>query len=157
MSCMVLSSKVWDDLSMWNADFANVVPSGMKFSLVRLNELEIAVLNCLTYNVKVLSSEYAKYYFLLRSMLIKSGLSGDGDMLSSINSKALDVEGAKKLEQLSSNFKVSFKKTRGLPRKTKSLGTNQMTSTLEEAGIGIGTSTSGKVSLERLVNMSSLK
>ena len=73
-SSMVMSSKVWDDLSMWNADFSQVCTS---FTLQRINELELAMLNALRYDVKVKASEYAKYYFLLRSMLMKSGLGGD--------------------------------------------------------------------------------
>ncbi|GMH54539.1 hypothetical protein TL16_g01694 [Triparma laevis f. inornata] len=73
-SSMVMSSKVWDDLSMWNADFSQVCSS---FTLQRINELELAMLNALRYDVKVKASEYAKYYFLLRSMLMKSGLGGD--------------------------------------------------------------------------------
>jgi len=75
-SCMVLSSKVWDDLSMFNLDFSNVsMASGLSsFSLQRTNMLEVAVLQCLNFCVKVPASEYAKYYFLIRTMLIRSGL-----------------------------------------------------------------------------------
>jgi hypothetical protein len=99
-SCMVLSSKVWDDLSMWNADFSQTCPAGVKFSLQRINELELAVLAVLNYTVKVPASEYAKYYFLLRSMLIKSGL-GSEELKSS---NPLDVEGARKLQHLSTLY-----------------------------------------------------
>ena len=99
-SCMVLSSKVWDDLSMWNADFSQSCPPGVSFPLARVNQLELAVLNALTFQVKVPASEYAKYYFLLRSMLIKSGLGGD--KMSALN--PLDVEGARRLQQVSSQF-----------------------------------------------------
>lgn len=99
-SCMVLSSKVWDDLSMWNADFSQTCPAGIKFSLQRINELEIAVLSVLNYMVKVPASEYAKYYFLLRSMLIKSGLGSD----ELKTSNPLDVEGARKLQHLSTVY-----------------------------------------------------
>jgi len=75
-SCMVLSSKVWDDLSMFNLDFSNVsMASGLSsFSLQRTNALELAVLHILNFCVKVPASEYAKYYFLIRTMLIRSGL-----------------------------------------------------------------------------------
>ena len=38
LSAMVMSSKVWDDLSMCNADFSLVCPS---FTLSRINELEL--------------------------------------------------------------------------------------------------------------------
>lgn len=50
--------------------------------------------------IVVLSSEYAKYYFLLRSMLIKSGLGSDD--LTSMNN--LDVDGAKRLQLLSAHY-----------------------------------------------------
>jgi hypothetical protein len=76
-SCMVLASKVWDDLSMWNVDFSNVCGRGgglSVYTLKRINELELALLKALKFNVKVPASEYAKYYFLIRSMLLKSGL-----------------------------------------------------------------------------------
>jgi len=97
-SCMVLASKVWDDESMWNADFSKCFPA--QFSLQRINELEVAVLSALSYKVKVPASEYAKYYFLLRSMLIKSGLVSE--QLNAANPK--DVEGARRLQQRSSKF-----------------------------------------------------
>lgn len=76
--CMVLASKVWDDLSMWNIDFSNVCGRGggwlVVYTLPRINQLELALLKELNFNVKVPASEYAKYYFLIRSILIKSGL-----------------------------------------------------------------------------------
>lgn len=43
-SSMVMASKVWDDLSMWNADFSQVCSS---FNLNRINELELAMLDAL--------------------------------------------------------------------------------------------------------------
>lgn len=99
-SCMVLSSKVWDDLSMWNGDFSQTCPAGVKFTLQRVNELEIAVLSALNYHVKVPASEYAKYYFLLRSMLIKSGLGSEDLKMTN----PLDVEGARRLQHVSTIY-----------------------------------------------------
>ena len=93
-SCMVLSSKVWDDLSMWNCDFSKIGPGGMTFSLSRTNELEIALLRALEYKVKVNAGEYAKYYFLLRGMLCRSGLANDD--LTRL--KPLDVKSAEGME-----------------------------------------------------------
>jgi len=101
-ACLILSSKVWDDLSMWNADFSQTCPAGVCFSLKRINELELAILNALKFTVKVPASEYAKYYFLLRSMLIKSGLGGD-DMRSM---NPLDVFAAQKLEKVSTSYQT---------------------------------------------------
>ena len=66
-ACMIMASKVWDDLSMWNVDFSNVCPS---FTLHRVNELEFAMLEALNYEVRVPASEYAKYYFHLRSLMV---------------------------------------------------------------------------------------
>ena len=43
MCCRVLW-KVWDDHSMWNRDFSELCPS---FTLARLNQLEVAVLEVL--------------------------------------------------------------------------------------------------------------
>lgn len=99
-SCMILSSKVWDDLSMWNIDFTQACPSGVSFSLQRINQLELGLLNALKYNVRVPASEYAKYYFLMRSMMIRSGMAGPEVM----NSSPLDLESANKLEVLSTKF-----------------------------------------------------
>lgn len=76
-SCMVMASKVWDDFSMWNYDFANVTAHTKGFTMFtisRINELELALLKSLKHNVKVPASEYAKYYFLIRNMLLGSGL-----------------------------------------------------------------------------------
>ncbi|CAN0086287.1 unnamed protein product, partial [Phaeothamnion confervicola] len=44
LSALILSSKIWDDLSMWNADFVEICPS---YTLSRINELELAVLEAL--------------------------------------------------------------------------------------------------------------
>lgn len=99
-SCMILSSKVWDDLSMWNVDFSQSCPPGVSFPLKRINDLELAVLHALEFQVKVPASEYAKYYFLLRTMLIKSGLGGEN--LDAMD--PLDVMGARRMQQVSSQF-----------------------------------------------------
>jgi hypothetical protein len=124
---MVLASKVWDDLSMWNADFSQTCPAGVKFSLKRVNELEVAVLSALKYKVKIPASEYAKYYFLLRAMLLKSGL-GSKD-IKTMN--PLDVEGAKQLQQISSQYQsVAKSSTRmlGMPKTASlKLGRSQTT------------------------------
>eukprot|EP00614_Pseudopedinella_elastica_P019180 CAMPEP_0172646418 /NCGR_PEP_ID=MMETSP1068-20121228/240231_1 /TAXON_ID=35684 /ORGANISM="Pseudopedinella elastica, Strain CCMP716" /LENGTH=341 /DNA_ID=CAMNT_0013460677 /DNA_START=1 /DNA_END=1023 /DNA_ORIENTATION=+ len=96
LSTLIMSSKVWDDLSMWNADFSQVCPT---FTLKRINELELALLDFLGYNVKVAASDYAKYYFHLRSYCVRLGLIDDLNSLAPLN-----LTGAKKLEVLSSNY-----------------------------------------------------
>merc|ERR1712150_157648 len=74
-------------------------------TLERINELEKNMLSCLEYKIKVSSSEYAKYYFLLRSMLQRSGLSGE-DLE---NLKPLDVENARRLEQCSARYQMQYR------------------------------------------------
>lgn len=87
-----MASKVWDDLSMWNVDFSHVYPS---FDLQRVNTLELAMLDALKYIIRVSASEYAKYYFHLRSMITRLGLDGGSE---SNLIKPLDLVGAKKLQ-----------------------------------------------------------
>ncbi|GKZ01381.1 hypothetical protein MPSEU_001089000 [Mayamaea pseudoterrestris] len=147
-ACMVLSSKVWDDLSMWNADFSQTCPAGIRFPLQRINQLEIAVLGCLEYNVKVKAGEYAKYYFLLRTMLIKSGLGGH-DLDSML---PLDVEGAKRLQQVSTQYQTSH-----LPKpssyRSRSVGMLSASMTLLSPGQGLDAKSFPKAGLEQLVKM----
>jgi len=141
-SSMILASKVWDDLSMWNVDFTEACPRGVTFSLQRINELEMAVLNCLNFDVKVRASEYAKYYFLLRSMLIQSDLGGDDFFASG----PLDLEGAQKLENISSNYQQKKSKHPILNRRAKSMG-----ETIDEKNLQIGGDTRGKSNLSNRV------
>jgi len=141
-SCMILSSKVWDDLSMWNVDFSQSCPPGVSFTLQRINQLELAVLNTLNFQVKVPASEYAKYYFLIRSMLIKSGLGGEE--MGSLN--PLDVTNARRLQRMSSRYEsLSRTKPQELKNRSKSLGISRTHQT--------GTNTPPKVALEHIVKM----
>merc|ERR1719439_400116 len=50
---------------MWNADFGHICA---EFTLPRINALEAALLKAYGFNATVAASEYAKYYFHLRSM-----------------------------------------------------------------------------------------
>lgn len=103
-ACMVLASKVWDDLSMWNVDFSNVASAqsqGMSlFTLQRVNQLELILLKSLGFDVRVPASEYAKYYFLIRTMLMRSGLLVGA-------AKPLGNEAAKGLENRTSQYQDS--------------------------------------------------
>jgi len=127
---------------MWNVDFTEACPRGVTFSLQRINELEMAVLNCLNFDVKVRASEYAKYYFLLRSMLIQSDLGGDDFFASG----PLDLEGAQKLENISSNYQQKKSKHPILNRRAKSMG-----ETIDEKNLQIGGDTRGKSNLSNRV------
>ena len=61
-----------------------------------MNALELAILEALDYVIRVPASEYAKYYFHLRSMMARLGLhvnSSNGKM-----TEPLDLQGARKLQ-----------------------------------------------------------
>jgi len=98
LACMVLASKVWDDLSMWNADFSLI--SGA-YTVKRVNELEIALLEAMQYNVRVPASTYAKYYFQLRSLRAQLGEKPE-------KLEKLDMTQASKLETLSDRYQGSL-------------------------------------------------
>lgn len=126
-SCMVLASKVWDDLSMWNVDFANVSMcsnSKSQFSLKRINELEFSVLTCLNFSVKVNASEYAKYYYYIREMITKSGL------MEHANSPSKKKE-TKALESLKNQSPPILRPERN---RAKSFDLNSLTPQKEQVG-----------------------
>jgi len=112
-STMIMASKVWDDLSMWNVDFSQVCPS---FNLRRINELELAVLEFLEYSVKVSASDYAKYYFHLRSYSVRLRLTHDLDSLSPLN-----LSGARRLAMLSAEYETASQSTTFMKQRCASM------------------------------------
>lgn len=64
---LIMASKMFDDLSMINKDFETVCRG--EFSLQQINEMELTVALLLRFDLNINVSEYAKYYFNLRSML----------------------------------------------------------------------------------------
>jgi hypothetical protein len=68
MCGLLLASKVWQDWSSWNVEFASVYP---QFSLTAVNRLELQFLKMVKWDLYISSSLYAKYYFALRSLLEK--------------------------------------------------------------------------------------
>lgn len=65
---LLLASKVWQDLSSWNVEFATVYP---QYTLDAINKLELLYLKMAKWNLHISTSLYAKYYFALRSLLEK--------------------------------------------------------------------------------------
>ncbi|CAD8086735.1 unnamed protein product [Paramecium sonneborni] len=61
---LVMASKIWDDESFENNNFAKVLP---QFSTVQINEMEKVFLKLIEYHLYVNSGDYAKQYFLLRT------------------------------------------------------------------------------------------
>ena len=136
------------DLSMWNGDFSqSCPPGGVNFSVQRVNQLELAVLNSLKFNVKVPASEYAKYYFLLRSMLIKSGLGGEDFRASD----PLDVEGARRLQKVSHDFESRSMIMK--PNLSDALHRSKSHAVQSEGNTRVLQQPKTKVGLEQLVRM----
>jgi hypothetical protein len=64
LAILLVASKVWDDISVWNIEFADCFPI---FNLKSINLMERLMLEALDYNLYISSSHYAKYYFALRT------------------------------------------------------------------------------------------
>lgn len=62
---LLTASKVWDDHSTFNGDICLIVPI---FTVMDLNNLERRFLTDLKYMLHIPFSDYAKYYFGLRSL-----------------------------------------------------------------------------------------
>lgn len=62
---LIVASKIWDDESLENIHFPQAMPD---ISLKEVNNLEKIFLDLISYELVVKGSDYAKYYFILRSM-----------------------------------------------------------------------------------------
>jgi len=102
----IIASKVWEDESVWNVDFINLFP---RLSLEELNKLESHFVELLQFNVSVTGSQYAEYYFELRSL---SELDSNHFPL-----EPLDKQGAAKLEERSLKTEKAAKN----PKRSKSV------------------------------------
>jgi len=90
ISSLMLASKVWDDDSFENVNFAQVF---QEFSLDEINNLERTFLSLIDYDVVVKGSEYARYYFILRTYSEKHRAAFplkplDRDMVKNLQTKA---------------------------------------------------------------------
>lgn len=99
---LMLASKVWDDESYENNNFAQAFTL---FSLREINTIESTLLTLIDYNVGIKNSEYAKYYFILRSL--------SGQKCRSFPLKPLDVEVVRRLQSNSAKAEQYLKETRG--------------------------------------------
>ncbi|KAG6974723.1 hypothetical protein JG688_00002901 [Phytophthora aleatoria] len=152
---MVMASKVWDDLSMTNADFSKIWP---ELSLKQINELELVYLSAVEYNVRVSAVSYAKYYFHLRSMCATMGLLEAFD-----ESAPLNLDGARKMQVLSEEYQERSK-LMPVPRRRSVTITSTSAAESMQAGANAGRSAVGgaqsksskaspAASLEQLVHM----
>lgn len=101
LGCLILASKVWEELAVWNVDFVDVFSN---LTVKDLNQLERQVLNGLQFNVTLKSSVYAKYYFEIRSFAKRNA--------KNFPLKPLDKAGSKRLEERSKGIEEKEKKRR---------------------------------------------
>merc|ERR1712039_595657 len=71
ITSMMLASKVWNDESFENIEFAQLCPF---YTLDEINTFERMFLKCVGYNMSVKGSEYARTYFLLRTLGAKDAV-----------------------------------------------------------------------------------
>jgi len=102
LASTIISCKMWEQLSVWNTDFQKAFPL---MTIDDLNFLEKSILQALDYSVHLKGSEYAKYYFELRSLAVKDS--------RKFPLKPLDKEARQKLEEKSKGFEDSFKSLTG--------------------------------------------
>jgi hypothetical protein len=63
--CLCLASKIWDDDSLENVHFPKVMPDITNFEI---NKLEQIFLEFIDYKLVIRGSEYAKYYFIMKTL-----------------------------------------------------------------------------------------
>jgi len=95
---LILASKVWEDLAVWNVDFIELFPN---ITVKDLNRLERFLLECIEFNVSIKMSEYVKTFF---------GLGEYGNIDRDSEARPLDEEALKKLEvKTAASEKAYFK------------------------------------------------
>jgi len=113
VAALLVASKVWEDLTVWNIDFLESFP---EVSVADLNKLEWQFLVGLQFNVVLRPSIYAKYYFELRSL---------SDLTEkNFPPEQLNRQGVEELEARSHGIQVKLQRFKS--RRTKSL--NEYTS-----------------------------
>jgi len=119
-STFVLSSKVWEDASVWNEDF------GPLASAKDMNLLEMMLLDLLEYRVTMSGSEYASIYFNLRAIDRSSNTVNFKDM------KPLDKEGLAKIEKKTEKFSIE----KGEKKKIRLVRSEEYISKLKSSSFG---------------------
>jgi hypothetical protein len=61
---LILASKIWDDDSLENVHFPQVLPD---ITLKEISSLEKVFLSLIDFDLMIRGSEYAKYYFVLKT------------------------------------------------------------------------------------------
>jgi len=86
ITSMMLASKVWNDESFENAEFAQLCPL---YALEEINTFERIFLKAVGYDMSVKGSEYAKTYFMLRTLGAKDAAEFGLDPLDGLRTSRL--------------------------------------------------------------------
>jgi len=68
---LCLASKIWDDDSLENEHFPKVMKD---VTLKEINNFERVLLDLIGYDLVVRGAEYAKYFFILRTIAAQNGM-----------------------------------------------------------------------------------
>eukprot|EP00826_Nyctotherus_ovalis_P049411 TRINITY_DN5977_c0_g10_i1.p1 TRINITY_DN5977_c0_g10~~TRINITY_DN5977_c0_g10_i1.p1 ORF type:complete len:506 (+),score=118.78 TRINITY_DN5977_c0_g10_i1:654-2171(+) len=104
---LVIGSKIWDDESFENIHFHKVFPD---VSLLEINDLERIYLKFLDYRLQISGSEYAKYYFILRTIAAKTN--------ADFSLKPVPINKVLELQKNARKIEGDVKATQELLRKT---------------------------------------
>jgi len=99
-AAFLLAHKIWEEKSVWNADYINVFPD---MEVEDINRLEMGFLLAVDYNVSLKASTYASYYFALHSI---------AGSHSKFDKKPLDKQTAKRMEERSRGIPIQILKKR---------------------------------------------
>ena len=102
MAALMLASKVWEDLAVWNVDFITVFPA---VTVADLNTLENNLLHLLNFDAGVTRQYYAQYYFALRELAAENKMIFPMEELDS-----------KKVERIESNSSKTTQRMQQLQR-----------------------------------------
>ena len=92
------------------------------FNLDRVNQLELSMLEALNYVIRVTASEYAKYYFHLRSMMTRLGIDCAHDYVeNTMLMRPLDIDGARRLQLSTERYRKEALRSKLLRRRFHSL------------------------------------
>ena len=68
LCCLCIASKIWDDDSLENVHFPKVMPN---VTNNEINKLEQSYLEFVDFKLMIRGGEYAKYYFIMRTLAEK--------------------------------------------------------------------------------------
>lgn len=97
---LTVASKVWDDESLENQHFPKAMP---ELSVKEINGLEKIFLEFIDYQLVIRGADYAKYYFILRSM------GKEFEEPENIQMDPISYEGMQKLQKNSDKAEEVFK------------------------------------------------